>query len=200
MFKADIVSRPKTPSARRQPEWKAWQRKEHVCLWEAVALSCDLDPRRVRVQFKPPRIIVSDRESKFYDRLDIAAGSLGKGLTVIRLASNDNSHEWESRIGLAEFGAWAVGQEWTLPEQFPGATAKPLVWPWGTHSTELLKHFAAAGRLWEDAYDPQFPATAPLSADIIAFLVDRKVSDRVAEIMAQMLRADGLPQGQRVNK
>jgi hypothetical protein len=73
-------------------------------------------------------------------------------------------------------------------------------WPWGNHDTELLQHLAAAGEVWEKRYDPTFPATAPTKDDIEQFLEQRGVAKRVRQVMAQILRADGLPHGPRVNR
>lgn len=81
-----------------------------------------------------------------------------------------------------------------------GARAK---WPWGDHETELLTHLAAAAREWWSTYDPAQPKTAPTNNEVTAWLKARQlsdgspISDRVAQVMAQMLRADGLPTGPR---
>jgi hypothetical protein len=70
-------------------------------------------------------------------------------------------------------------------------------WPWGEHDTELLQQLAEAARQWWSTYDPADPATAPTNAAVRTWLIERKVPRRVAEVMAQMLRADGLPPGPR---
>jgi hypothetical protein len=70
-------------------------------------------------------------------------------------------------------------------------------WPWGDRQTELLVHLAAAAdRFWE-RYDPSDQTTAPRSAEVTAWLMDRSVPKRVAQVMAQILREDGLPVGPR---
>lgn len=70
-------------------------------------------------------------------------------------------------------------------------------WPWGDRETELLKHLAAAaGRFWKN-YDPADATTAPRSSEVEEWLQNRSVSKRVAEVMAQILREDGLPVGKR---
>lgn len=70
-------------------------------------------------------------------------------------------------------------------------------WPWGNHETELLRKLAlAADRFWK-LYDPNDPTTAPTSKQVIEWLKQQGVADRTAEIMAQILRADGLPSGRR---
>ncbi|SCY31164.1 hypothetical protein [Nitrosospira sp. Nsp13] len=70
-------------------------------------------------------------------------------------------------------------------------------WPWGNHETELLKKMAlAANKFWK-LYDPSDPATAPTNDQVESFLKEEGVSSRTAQIMATILRADGLPSGPR---
>ena len=84
---------------------------------------------------------------------------------------------------LAAKGSLASGGDWR--------------WPWGAHETELLKQLAAAGEHFWSNYDPSEASSAPKSEDVTAWLKTRGVPDRVAEIMAQILRADTLPKGRR---
>lgn len=71
-------------------------------------------------------------------------------------------------------------------------------WPWGDHHTEALGHLeAAALRFWVN-YDPSDATTANTNATIVNWLQDeRKVSGKLAEAIASMLRADGLRTGPR---
>jgi predicted GNAT family acetyltransferase len=48
-------------------------------------------------------------------------------------------------------------------------------------------------------YDPEKPATAPTNDDVSDWLEKRGVAKRVAEVMAQILRADGLKAGSHNN-
>lgn len=70
-------------------------------------------------------------------------------------------------------------------------------WPWGDHETELLRHLKAAAEKWWARYDPADPSTAHTNEEVTAWLEVQGVSKRVAEIMAQILRADGLRTGPR---
>lgn len=76
--------------------------------------------------------------------------------------------------------------------------AKAGRWPWGVHHTSMLGHLeAAARRFWVD-YDPTDQTTAVTNAHIIDWLsTERKVSKKMAEAIATMLRVDGLPTGPR---
>ncbi len=99
----------------------------------------------------------------------------------------------------AEFLAWAQGNGVTLPRELADlACPRPAGgWPWGSHETELLRHLAAAAdRFWK-RYDPSDPTTAPTNQEVIDWLKQRGVSERTAEAMATILRADGLPPGPR---
>ncbi len=70
-------------------------------------------------------------------------------------------------------------------------------WPWGTHDTKLLRDMAAAAdALWKN-YDPAQPDTAPTNDQVETFLMKRGVGKTMAEKMATILRADGLPPGPR---
>jgi hypothetical protein len=70
-------------------------------------------------------------------------------------------------------------------------------WPWGSHETPLLRQLADAARQFWSTYDPDDPSTAPTNADVATYLKGKGVADRVAEVMAQILRADGLRPGPR---
>ena len=71
-------------------------------------------------------------------------------------------------------------------------------WPWGDHHTVMLGHLAAAAhRHWVN-YDPADATTASTNATVIKWLqTERKVSRKMAEAIATMLRPDGLPTGPR---
>jgi len=70
-------------------------------------------------------------------------------------------------------------------------------WPWGAYETELLHKLAAAVARYWVRYDPKDPSTGPLSKEVTAWLIEQGVAERVAEIMAQIIRADGLRTGPR---
>ena len=70
-------------------------------------------------------------------------------------------------------------------------------WPWGDHETKLLRKLAEAAHEWWSTYDPEDTSTAPKNEKVSEWLEDQGVSKRVSEVMAQILRADGLPTGPR---
>jgi hypothetical protein len=69
--------------------------------------------------------------------------------------------------------------------------------PWGNHETRYLRKLAqASDRFWK-LYDPSDPTTAPTNNMVVEWLVEEGIPRRTAEIMATILRADGLPSGPR---
>jgi hypothetical protein len=70
-------------------------------------------------------------------------------------------------------------------------------WPWGTYETKLLRNVAAAVQEFWTKYEPGKPRTAPTNAQVIKWLCARNVSQRNAEIIATVIRADGAPRGPR---
>jgi hypothetical protein len=92
-------------------------------------------------------------------------------------------------IKLASFRAWAVGMQWTLPEQLRVMTdAQPPAWPWGEHNTDLLTRLKEAALQFWAPWDPQQPNKAPIKKKVVEFLKNKGVSDSVAKAMAQILR------------
>ena len=71
-------------------------------------------------------------------------------------------------------------------------------WPWGAHHTANLEHLEAAARRFWVGYDPSDATTANTNTTVIEWLqTERKVSGKMAEAIATMLRPDGLPTGPR---
>lgn len=71
-------------------------------------------------------------------------------------------------------------------------------WPWGDHHTEVLGHLEAAARRYWVNYDPADSGTAPTNETVSNWLVtERKVSKKMADSIASMLRVDDLPTGPR---
>jgi hypothetical protein len=99
---------------------------------------------------------------------------------------------WLSAIGANSVYSFDLKKQNTIP--------KPAShWPWGNHHTEMLGHLeAAARRYWGGNYDPLDATTAPTNVTVSEWLqTERKVSRTMADSIASMLRADGLPTGPR---
>jgi hypothetical protein len=95
-----------------------------------------------------------------------------------------------------EMAAVAATEEQVNGES-PLASQDSKKWPWGNHETELLRKLAAAAdRFWQ-RYDHTDATTAPTNKQVIDWLKTKGVAQRTAEVMATILRADGLPTGPR---
>jgi hypothetical protein len=70
-------------------------------------------------------------------------------------------------------------------------------WPWGSFDTDLLRLLAEAATKFWKLYDPSDPSTAPTKKDVCSWLTSQGVAARTAEVMATILRANGLPPGPR---
>lgn len=179
-----------------KPDWSKWRLMVEADLQNAVALSCDIDPEALK------RGIKGELLDEFFRRSDIArnhkhAGSLR---FVIRSSPFGNI----AMVGLLDFARWAESLGLPLPGEFPRPPfEEPKLasrWPWGMHDTRLLRELAAAAQHHWTGYDPASPATAPNSEEVQRWLTARGVaSKRVAEVMAQILRADDLKSGPHVN-
>ena len=190
-----------------KPNWGKWKHFHIVKLWQAVALWADINPDRVHygpgavhlAGFRGDWIVdMAPAPAAFTDRLDVAISNLLE-LKVEHMVSGRPA-EWD--ITLASFAARVRSFEgFTVPPEL-AALAEPdkrdaeiLEWPWGSRETKFLGHLAeAAKELWS-RYDPTDATTAPTNGQVRDFLIKRKVATRVAQVMAQILRADELPSG-----
>jgi hypothetical protein len=84
-------------------------------------------------------------------------------------------------------------------QQDAAETQKPSVsrWPWGDYETELLRKLADAAEAGWQRYDATDPTTAPTNKQVSDRLIAQGVASRTAEVMATILRADGLHTGPR---
>lgn len=70
--------------------------------------------------------------------------------------------------------------------------------PWGNHTTKKLHlMYLAYERFWTN-YDPDDPSTASTNEQVADWLVQQGMSKRASEIIATILRADGLRTGPRI--
>ena len=104
------------------PDWHYWRQMPHEVLWKAVALSCDVEPRRERLGDSDYWINRArwgdaeqdDRYREFHDRLEIATARISE-LEVDPLNMGQSN---VARIKLPEFAAWALSMQWEIPEEF----------------------------------------------------------------------------------
>ena len=186
----------------RRPDWEWWGNVDEVTVIEAVALSMDIDPNKLHYR-KPPgtmgAVEVRDESPEFDKRFSFAIRNL-KVLEAWGIGGVVGKLEY-CLVKLVKFTAVALSWNWKIPPEMAAVAepdkrdAKILEWPWGSRETKLLGHLAeAAKELWS-RYDPTDATTAPTNIQVRDFLIKRKVSKRVAQVMAQILRADELPSG-----
>lgn len=103
------------------PDWQYWSQMPHEVLWKVVALSCNIEPRRVRLadtNYWIDRARWGDaehheRDRQFSDRLEIATARLNE----LEHASLSMGNASEPRIKLPEFAAWTLLMNWKIPVQ-----------------------------------------------------------------------------------
>ena len=104
------------PSDPPKPDWELWSHKRQACLWEAVAVSLDIEPGH-----SANTINAGNRKTEYTRRLRLSVDDLGGGLRVIDPSPKVNNRDPAyTTIDLFEFSWLAKKMNWDLPEQFPG--------------------------------------------------------------------------------
>lgn len=167
------------------------------------ALACDIDPSN----FQPFGPTVETSVDGFLtpvpqhlkDLLDLAKSAVGSG--VLKLSAKHAGNFIASEVVLSDFATWLSKIGHKTPAEFPWTPQqlRPGIhqWPWGGYQTKALGLLAlAADKFWKH-YDPSDKSTAPKNDTVIAWLVENGVTQRKAEVIASLLRADDLPTGPR---
>ena len=191
--------------------WLGWAKKDLWSEAEFAALCCGLIPDERGGPSDPWRTH-ADAVCILRANDDIRRGTLSKALEFVPRSDED---EASRMYGSARHYVPAIAVEWavsrfdTLPPTLLEAvraralnmqeptTSAATRWPWGNHETKLLQDFAAAGIKFWALYDPTDPSTAPKNAAVVKWLEEQGVAERNAQVMATILRADGLPTGPR---
>lgn len=138
----------------RDVDWEVWQHIPEAKLWEAVALSLNLDPRRIKINrhsWMASDLIFEERK-EFSDRLLVAQRNLTSGNLMARHYNSASPNVCS--VSLGEFSVWALSIGWTLPPvltkigesvgankvQQPPPTEKPL----GTRERNTIARIIAA--------------------------------------------------------
>jgi len=185
----------------RKPNWDAWNTTHQTRLWYAVALACDLDPSNYQLFDNPSLSTLMKQPPKQFDDLLIMAKSSIGASGVLKLISKSAEGLEESEVKLSNFATWLKAIGHRPPASFlwqPEAiTLSNMDWPWGRYETDLLRKFAAAADHFWKNYDPSEPSAAHTNKEVSDWLINHGVAVRTAEVMATMLRPDGLPTGPR---
>lgn len=115
-----IISSPRVSDVRK-PNWDVWQLVPEARLWEAVALSLDTEPRKVRFMRDgwmagPGAGPFFEEGQDFEDRLLVAETNFGtnKPLTPRRFIMRSRR---TSDVSLPQFAAWVQKIGWEAPAE-----------------------------------------------------------------------------------
>jgi len=188
----------------RESQWPAWAKEDLWTEADFAAICCGLVPSEVRGD-PLARLVNQAREA-------ISRGVLATKLAFVPRSDADTG----ARLyGTARHFVPATATEWAVTrfDAFPSrllaavkeqaqASPEPAApaanrWPWGPHETKLLQMLAAAAEQFWKLYDPEDISTAPTNNRVEAWLKEKGVSARNAQVMATILRADNLPTGPR---
>jgi hypothetical protein len=106
-------------STDRNPNWGTWAHVPSVTLPEAVALSLNIDPHKLRPNphsWKAGRLLFQEG-LEFENRLMLAERCLGETLPgpVNKMAVR--YYDTDALVRLPEFAAWAQSVEWQIPAE-----------------------------------------------------------------------------------
>lgn len=100
----------------RTPTWNVWLNLPEVEIWEAVALSLNIDPKRVK--HSPHSWLAGeslfDEADDFEDRFTVATRSAG---TTLVLSTVSPVNRAESKVSLPGFSRWAGSLHWQMPDE-----------------------------------------------------------------------------------
>lgn len=179
-----------------------WGEVEDLTLLSAALLTLGIEPTALGAELDATGELVGLDElpENFESRIEVLCSAVrAGGLKPLALILDKHAHidENKTRVKTDDFVAWCVSKR--LPHNIPNRVApQPTTkWPWGNYETKLLRELAAAAERFWTHYDPSDPSTAPTSKQVEKWLVDRAVALRTAQVMATILRADGLRSGPR---
>ena len=107
------------------PNWDAWAKISNAELWKIVALSCNVDPDCFATYLERGPIRNKDL-LVFHNRLDMAIATLIVNHGELFSIAEGPSHK-TARVELGNFRAWATGQGWEVPKEFPNFPATRVV-------------------------------------------------------------------------
>ena len=120
--------------ANRKPNWSKWRLIPEVKVFQAVALSLDIDPDKVR---RSPTAWMSEsvgfhEGQDFEDRLDVVGANVKSDGPLVPV-SYGIGHRALVPIKLREFAAWCLSIGWPIPDELRALagtdSARPLEVP-----------------------------------------------------------------------
>ena len=196
----------------RQPEieeWESWIIRPELRLWEAVALSCDVEPSSLPAEGVWKVAPTGTPARRFYLRYEAALSAVNAGVLQAKRPTQYPS-DWT--VNASDFSSWARQAGVMLPLALNWRDLKTAAvnessssgrWPWGDYETRLLRWVDFAVRRFWVNYDPSDPSTAPKAEDVVPWLLahqkemGEKLSDREAKLITQLVKADTVRSGPR---
>jgi hypothetical protein len=103
----------------RKPNWEKWRHVPNTKIWEAVALSLNIDPWEVRPASGriPGGPLIFDEGQEFNDRIFVVDRNLATGAgPTPQIAAVDDPPSCV--VSLCEFATWAHSLGWDVPLEF----------------------------------------------------------------------------------
>ena len=99
-------------------DWEKWGDMVSAELWKAVALSLDIEPESLSIEWRDADYSdpFEDCPREFRRRIAIAVNHAVNG--ALRLRSHSSGLPW-STVRLSDFADWVGSRGWGLPDQFP---------------------------------------------------------------------------------
>lgn len=101
----------------RTPNWGKWRHVPNVELWEAVALSLDIEPNLVKFHYDgwTSNTHFFEESELFNERIFVAERNLSAGGALKPMAVVE--HRARCQVSLASFATWACSINWEIPQQ-----------------------------------------------------------------------------------
>lgn len=101
----------------RKPNWEVWKHVPHAKVWEAVALSLDIDPEKVNIDsnsWMADRLVFHEGD-EFSSRVFVAGRNVagGKLRPVIIAVGQPEA----CTVSISEFASWALSISWRVPSE-----------------------------------------------------------------------------------
>ena len=127
------------------PDWDFWRHLPDVEIWQACALSLNLEPDKFEwsgdswllgpgdhgPSIESTSFRDSDEEASFYKRVKLLCANLFRrehfSAPILNMGKS-----FKSRAKLPEVAAWAAGIGWSLPDAFPAPAAPSAIKPRAT--------------------------------------------------------------------
>lgn len=111
------------------PNWNKWNLMPEVEIWQAAALSLNIDPDSIdmndRWSYMQIKSAFEDMQRDYIDRLEIIAGHIGHTLSR---TNKRGMNIWQANVMLTEFVSWCGRSNISIPSQLiPSQTLQKTI-------------------------------------------------------------------------